>query len=88
MISINREIIAECAEQLNQLAAESVTVSECIVESRGKAATVEKEIIELLGKVCSNDLPLLFTKTSQLLTAMSESFAATDQAVKSSLESR
>lgn len=86
MINIDFVKVETSRTMLRMLLQETSTIADPLAQSKGSATDAEKEIIELLLRICNTDLPALFNSSEQLLAAISDEFQRTEQSIQSIFE--
>ena len=85
MIKINYDELQTIRHQLGGLVGEAIMLLDPLMDSKGKAAQTEKEILELLIQICRKDLPQLFTSTEKLLEIISSEFQEAENKISETI---
>lgn len=78
-------IKVDCAKLRNvsgkiaKLKDEAFEINDCLLESAGKAADTEKEIIKMLNQICTVTFPAMLDSTCTLLNTIAADFEKTDR---------
>ena len=78
-IKVNCAELRNVSGRLAQLKAEAFEIEDCLLESTGKAAETEKEIVDQLKQICTKAFPAMIEGTCKLLNAIAADFEKMDR---------
>lgn len=79
VIKVDYAILRNVSANIAKLKNEAFEIENCLLESVGNAADMEKQIIEQLKQICTVTFPAMLDSTCNLLNTIADDFEKTDR---------